>query len=73
MKAQSTTEVWNARAKTDYQRAVLEGVGIWASYYRANMHRFAIDYLHVSLKLFQIILIYMMNWCMTFVFIASRG
>lgn len=69
----AASDMWAVRARTDYQKKVLEGVGVWAAYYRANIHRFAIDYLHISLKLFQIILLYMMNWSMTFVLIASRG
>lgn len=63
----------NMRPRGERQERILEGVGIWASYYRANIHRFAIDYLHISLKTFQIFLLYMMNWSQTFVFIASRG
>lgn len=44
-----------------------------ASYYRANPHRFVADYLHINLKVFQKILIYMMNRSTIFCFIASRG
>lgn len=57
----------------EYQARVLEGVAMWAAYYRSNIHRFVEDYLHVSLKLFQIILLVMMDRCATFVFIACRG
>lgn len=52
---------------------VLNGAAIWASYYRCNINRFAEDYLHVRLRLFQKILLVMMNVCSTFVYIASRG
>ena len=52
---------------------VFEGIARWAAYYRANPHRFAYDYLHIELHLFQKILLAMMNWSDTFVFIASRG
>jgi hypothetical protein len=62
-----------ATAKNEHQQKVLDGVAIWASYYRSNIHRFAEDYLHVHLKLFQIFLLYMMNICTTFVFIGFRG
>lgn len=58
---------------SEYQTKVIEGVGVWASYYRANPHRFAIEFLHVSLKLFQMILLFMMNISSVFVFIACRG
>lgn len=59
--------------RNDRQAKILEGVAIWASYYRSNIHRFAEDYLHVKLKLFQIILLTMMDRCIIFVFIACRG
>lgn len=52
---------------------ILSGVGIWCAYYRSNPHRFAHDYLHLNLHLFQKILIVMMNWSSTTVFIGSRG
>ncbi len=55
-----------------YER-VLEGAAIWIAFYRANPHRFAKDYLHLDLHLFQKILIIMMNWSKTTVFIGSRG
>ena len=57
---------------TKYQ-AILCGVAQWCSYYRANPHRFAKDYLHLNLHLFQKILIIMMNWSSTTAFIGSRG
>lgn len=60
-------------ARNEHQEKVLEGVAIWASYYRANIHRFVEDYFHIQLKLFQIFLLFMMNTCSTFVFIACRG
>ena len=40
---------------------VLDGVEVWAGYYRANPQRFAKDYLNVNLRLFQKILLFMMN------------
>ncbi|WP_196032705.1 terminase large subunit domain-containing protein [Flavonifractor plautii] len=55
------------------QERILEGIAAWASFYRANPHRFAKDYLHLDLHLFQKILLVMMNICTSFVFIASRG
>lgn len=50
-----------------------EGVKLWASYYRCNMHRFATDYLQLPLFGFQMILLYMMNINNFFYFVASRG
>ena len=52
---------------------VLEGAAIWASYYRENVTRFAKDYLHLSLYLFQKILLTMMFSNNIMVFIGSRG
>lgn len=52
---------------------VLQGVKKWAGFYRANPHRFAKDYMCVDLKLFQKILLYMMNICYYFCYIAARG
>lgn len=62
-----------ATAKNEHQQKVLDGVAVWAGYYRSNVHRFVEDFLHIHLKLFQIFLIYMMNICTTFVFIGFRG
>lgn len=55
------------------EQRVLEGAAVWAAYYRANPHRFAMDYLHLDLRLFQKILIVMMNYCVITVFIGARG
>lgn len=57
---------------TRYDR-ILKGAAEWAGYYRANPHRFVEDYLHVELKLFQKLLIVMMNLNTVFIYIASRG
>lgn len=55
-----------------YER-VLEGAAVWASFYRANPQRWVKDFLHIDLRLFQKILIVMMNISAIFVYIASRG
>ena len=52
---------------------LLEGIAFWASFYRCNPHRFVKDYLNISLKLFQKILIYMMMISTNFMYLASRG
>ncbi|GLO66144.1 terminase large subunit domain-containing protein [Oceanobacillus kimchii] len=52
---------------------LMNGIGVWASFYRANPHRFVQEYLGIYLKLFQVILIYMMNHNHYFMYIASRG
>lgn len=53
--------------------AVLQGAGIWGSFYRENVDKFAKDYLHIDLHIFQRIVLVMMFWSTTFVFIACRG
>lgn len=58
---------------TPREKKILQGAAVWASYYRSNPHRFVKDYLHIDLKLFQSILIVMMNWANVFVFVGSRG
>lgn len=56
----------------NYERTI-ESVDVWTAFYRANPHRFAHDFLHIDLKVFQQILIFMMNISVVFVFIATRG
>lgn len=51
----------------------MDGVAAWCAYYRSNPHRFAQDYLHLNLHTFQKILLAMMGWSTTVVFIGSRG
>lgn len=60
-------------AANDRQQKALEDVAVWASYYRSNPHRYAEERLHLRLRLFQKILLMMMNLSNTFVFIATRG
>ena len=57
----------------DRSTTLLEGVKLWASYWRSNPHRFAEDYLNIKLKLFQKILIFMMMQSNYFMFLASRS
>lgn len=45
----------------------------WTAYYRANPHKFAIEYLGVKLFLYQIILLWAMNKYSFFMYVASRG
>ena len=58
---------------TDRMKKIFQGVDAWCGFYRENPHRFAKDYLHLNLHLFQKILLVMMNWSSTTVFIGSRG
>lgn len=32
---------------------IMNGIAVWAGFYRANPHRFVVDYLNIKLKLFQ--------------------
>ena len=50
-----------------------EKVKRWASFYRANPHRFAKDYLGLNLFLYQQILLYMMDRNQFFMYFAARG
>ena len=52
---------------------LMDGIGYWAAYYRKNPQRFVAEYLHIELRLFQKILIYMMMVSTNFMYIASRG
>lgn len=63
----ATTEEKTTRSK------IIDGVEVWASFYRENPHRFAKDYLGITLRLFQKILLYMMNISNYFCYIAARG
>src|SRR5690606_23219812 len=52
---------------------LMNGIAIWASFYRANPHRFVKDYLGIELKLFQQIIIWAMMHFHFVTYIASRG
>lgn len=52
---------------------ILEGVAIWAAFYRCNPQRFVKDYLNINLKLFQKILLFAMMHNNYFMYIAARG
>jgi hypothetical protein len=45
----------------------------WTSFYRANMHRFVEEYFGIRLKLFQKILLFLMNNVLFFMYLAARG
>lgn len=59
--------------KTYTQDKTMQTVIERAAYYRANPHRFVKDYLGIDLRLFQMILIVMMNFNTNFMYLASRG
>lgn len=58
------------QAKVD---KILDGVGVWTSYYRSNIHRFAKDYLGINLKIFQQIILCEMNEKTNSMMVCCRG
>ena len=46
---------------------------LWVTFWRRNLHRFATDYLGLPLKIYQVIMLYLMGINNTFVCIASRA
>ena len=52
---------------------LLSGAASWGAFYRENVEKFAEDYLHLRLKIFQKILLVMMFSSNIFVFVAARG
>jgi hypothetical protein len=68
MNKQTDKEIAN-----DKSNRIMNGIAVWCSYYRANPHRFCKDFLNIDLKLFQKILLFMMNYSTNFMYLASRG
>ena len=68
-----TSKKTDKEVANDKSAKIMNGVATWCSFYRANPHRFARDYLGVTLKFFQIILLYMMNISNYFMYLAARG
>lgn len=63
----------NFRKIESKSEKLMNGINVWASYYRFRMDLFVKDYLGIQLKLFQIILIYAMQNNHFFMYLASRG
>lgn len=61
-----------ATKKTKSKR-LLDGVAYWGAFYRKNPQRFAKDYLNITLKPFQKILIYLLMMATNGIIIAARG
>jgi len=55
-----------------YER-IKYGAAKYCAYHRSNPHRFVEDYLHIELRIFQKIMLVLMNMSMVFVFIGARG
>lgn len=62
-----------SEVKQDKANRIMQGVNRWASFYRANPHRFAHDYLGLKLKRFQQIILCMMFRFTNSIYLASRG
>ena len=62
-----------AQVQQEKNDRIMDGVGAWTAYYRANPQRFAADFLNMQLKLYQKILLYIMNLCTMFNWIATRA
>lgn len=67
-KLQSIKDTVNDKAER-----ILDGIAVWAAYYRENPQRFVKDYLNIILKLFQKFLIYAMMHNNHFMFWACRS
>lgn len=52
---------------------IMNGVAYWGAFYRLNPQRFCKDYLNITLKLFQKILLYAMMHNNHFMYLAARG
>lgn len=63
----------NHRKNQSKSEKMMNGVAIWAGWYRFRMDIFVKEYLGIQLKLFQIILIYAMQNNHFFMYLASRG
>lgn len=64
----TTQEVANDKAQR-----LMETIAFRTGYYRFNPHRFVQEYFGIHLKLFQVILLYIFNFCNYNMYLASRG
>lgn len=63
----------NNTRKNNKSQRLMDGIGVWTSFYRANPQRFVSEYLGINLKIFQEILLYAMITNYYFMYLASRG
>lgn len=66
-------EKTEAQLKEEKNNRILAGVEAWTSFYRANPHRFAKDYIGLNLMKFQQIILCMMFRFVNCIYLASRG
>ena len=62
-----------AELDAEQSQRIMDTVAERAAFYRANPHRLASEYLGLSLKLFQQIVLFMMNMSTNFIYLAARG
>lgn len=67
------TKQTDAEVKKQDREQGLNNVAVWTSFYRANPHRFARDYLGLKLKKFQQIILNEMFRKVNSIYLASRG
>ena len=72
MDAQTKRKKSEKQIANEKAQRVLNGIALWASYYRCNPQRFVKDYLNINLKLFQKILLYQMMLNNYFMYIAAE-
>lgn len=63
----------NHKKTQSKSKQAMENIAIWIAYYRANPHRFVLDFLGVNLRPFQCVLLWAMMHNEYFMFIAARG
>lgn len=68
----SAKKTVNEVVKEKSQR-LMDGIATWCAFYRDNPHRFAKDYLNLTLKTFQKINLYEMMHNTNTMYLASRG
>ncbi len=72
-----TAQLRNSQTESEVRQnkadRIMNGVNVWAAFYRANPHRFARDYLNLKLDKFQQIILCMMFRFSNVVYLASRG
>lgn len=69
----TTTKKSQRELEEDRARKVMTTIAHRASFYRANPHRLADDYLNIKLKRFQQIVLWLMNYDTNFMYLAARG
>ncbi len=60
------------KEKTKSQES-MENIAKWIAFYRANPHRFVLDFMGINLRPFQCVLLWAMINNQYFMFLGSRG